>query len=379
MSHRTPLLLLLLALLLAPAALAQIKIGALYNVTGDMSSIDEPGLNGFRLAADEINAEGGLLGEPIEVVATDGQTDQTQLTNAASRLVDVENVVAVGGLNDSTFALAAGPIMQAAGVPYVIAGATLPTLPLQIGEFAFMAPFGDDAQSYAIADYAVEELGIGSYYMLYDQAYDFTLAVREFANERFAELLGADALLLEDSYRSGDADFSSQIARLRELDPQPDAIFMSAVPSDAGNLVQQFREAGFEQPILSADGFDTPLLLDVAGDLANGTYFSTHVALNADDPQVQAFVAAYEEAYGRPPENAFAALGYDTMLIIAEGIRRAGSTDPAAIREALEGIESLDAVTGDIGYSAESHVPEKSVTIIAVEDGAFAFKGEVTP
>jgi branched-chain amino acid transport system substrate-binding protein len=377
MQHRTTAALLLL--LAAPTALAQIKVGALYNVTGDMSSIDAPGLNGFLLAAKQINEQGGLLDEQIEVVSTDGQTDQTQLTNAASRLVDIENVVAVGGINDSTFALAAGPIMQAAGVPYVIAGATLPTLPQQIGEYAFMTPFGDDAQSYAIVDYAVDELGAGSYYMLYDLAYDFTLAVREFANERFTELVGEDALLLEDTFRSGDADFSSQIARLRGLDPQPDVLFMSAVPSDAGNLVQQFREAGFEQPILSADGFDTPLLIDVAGDLANGTYFSTHVALNSDDAQVQDFVAAYEAEYGRPPENAFAALGYDTMLIIADAIERAGSADPAAIQAALEETDGLDAVTGNISYSAESHVPQKSVTIIGVEGGDFVFEGEITP
>ena len=377
MKHRITIALFLL--LAAPAAFAQIKVGALFNVTGDMSSIDAPGLNGFRLAAKQINEQGGLLGEQLEVVATDGQTDQTQLTNAASRLVDIENVVAVGGINDSTFALAAGPIMQAANVPYVIAGATLPTLPQQIGEYAFMTPFGDDAQSFAIVDYAVNELGAESYYMLYDLAYDFTLAVREFANQRFTELIGDDALLLEDTFRSGDVDFSSQIARLRALDPQPDVLFMSGVPSDAGNLVQQFREAGFEQPILSADGFDTPLLTEIAGDLANGTYFSTHVALNSDDPQVQEFVAAYEEEYGQPPENAFAALGYDTMLIIADGIERAGSADPAAIQEALEATNGLDAVTGTITYSEDSHVPQKSVTIIGVEGGEFVFQSEVTP
>ncbi|HZJ09241.1 MAG TPA: ABC transporter substrate-binding protein [Trueperaceae bacterium] len=369
----------LLLLLVAPLAFAQIKIGALYNLTGDMSSIDAPGYNGMRLAVQQINENGGLLGQQIELVSVDGQTDQTQLTNAASRLVDVENVVAVAGINDSTFALAAGPIMQAAGVPYVISGGTLPTLPEQIGEYAFMAPFGDDAQSQAIVDFAVNELGVESYYMLYDQAYDFTLAVREFANERFAELLGEDALLLEDSYQSGDADFSSQIARLRALEEQPDAIFMSAVPSDAGNLVQQFREAGFEQPILSADGFDTPLLVEVAGDLANGVYFSTHVSLTSDDPQVQEFVAAYEAEYGNPPENAFAALGYDSMLLIADAIERAGSAEPDAIRDALAETSGLDLVTGVISYEGDSRVPTKSVTIMGVDNGEYVFQTEVTP
>lgn len=365
--------------LLASFATAQIKVGALYNVTGDMSSLGQPGLNGFLLAAKQINEAGGVLGQQLEVVAADGQTDQTQLTNAASRLVDVENVVAVGGINDSTLALAAGPIIQAAGVPFVIAGGTLPTLPQQIGDCAYMAAFGDNSQAHAIVDYAVNELGAETYYMLYDQAYDFTLAVREFANERFAELVGEDALLLEDTYRSGDADFSAQIARLRALETQPDVLFLSAVPSDAGNLVQQFRAAGFTQPILSADGFDTPLLIEVAGEAANDVYFSTHVALSSDDPQVQNFVKGYTAEYGHPPENAFAALGYDTMMLIADAIKRAGSAESAAICAALEQTTDFDAVTGNISYSAESHVPSKSVTIMGVQDGEFTFMTEITP
>jgi len=372
-------LIFLLPMLIVPLAAAQIRIGSLYNVTGDMSSIDAPGNNGLRLAAKLINASGGLLGQQVEVVTVDGQTDQTQLTNAASRLVNVENVVAVAGINDSTFALAAGPVMQAAGVPFVIAGATLPTLPEQIGDYAFMVPFGDDAQSFAIVDFAIDQLGVETYYMLYDQAYDFTLAVREFANQRFAERLGAGALLLEDSYQSGDADFSSQIARLRALPTPPDAIFMSSVPSDAGNLVQQFREAGFDQPILSADGFDTPLIVEVAGDLSDGVYFSTHTSLSSDDPQVREFVAAYEAEYGHPPENAFAALGYDAMMLIADAIRRAGSADPAAIRDALADTQGLDLVTGTITYAPGSRVPTKSVTIIGVQGGEYLFQAEVTP
>lgn len=168
-------LIFLLPMLIVPLAAAQIRIGSLYNVTGDMSSIDAPGNNGLRLAAKLINESGGLLGQQVEVVTVDGQTDQTQLTNAASRLVNVENVVAVAGINDSTFALAAGPVMQAAGVPFVIAGATLPTLPEQIGDYAFMVPFGDDAQSFAIVDFAIDQLGVETYYMLYDQAYDLSL------------------------------------------------------------------------------------------------------------------------------------------------------------------------------------------------------------
>ncbi|MCQ3943507.1 MAG: hypothetical protein DPW22_09900 [Alphaproteobacteria bacterium] len=164
-----------------------IKIGAMYNVTGGMSSIDAPGLNGMKLAAEEINAAGGVLGRPIEIVAIDGKTDQTAVTNAVSEMIEVNQVVAIGGLNDSTFALAAGPIAQTAGIPFVTAGATLPTLPEQVGDNFFMVPFGDDTQAYAVADYAMDELKAKTAYMLVDQAYDFTTALASFFKERWEE------------------------------------------------------------------------------------------------------------------------------------------------------------------------------------------------
>ena len=354
-----------------------IKIGGMYNVTGGMSSIDDPGLNGMQLMAQQINAAGGVLGRPIEIVAIDGKSDQTTVTNAMSEMIDVHNVVAIGGLNDSTFALAAGPIAQNAGIPFLTAGATLPTLPEQVGDYFFMVPFGDDAQSYAIADYAIEELGATTAWMLVDQAYDFTTALAKFYKERWEESGGE--ILLEDIYQSGDTDFSAQIARLKELDPQPDVLFVSAIPNEAGITTRQIREAGLEQPILSGDGFDTPLIGEVAGDLADAVYYSTHASLDNPDPKVQDFVTAYNAEYGRPPENAFAALGYDMMGLLASAIEQAGSTDPAAIREALAATQGYEAVTGSISYPEGQRKPIKAVTIIQVQDGVYSFAAEATP
>lgn len=364
----------------APAAAPAgepIKIGGVYNVTGGMSSIDAPGLNGMNLAAKEINEAGGLLGRPVEIVAIDGKTDQTTLTNAVSEMINVHNVVAMGGLNDSTFALAAGPIAQQAGVPFVTAGATLPTLPEQIGDYFFMTPFGDDVQAYAVAEYAVQDLDAQTAWMLVDQAYDFTTALAAFFKERFTELGGE--IVLEDEYQSGDTDFSAQIARLNALSPQPDVLFVSAIPNEAGITTKQIREAGLTQPILSGDGFDTPLIGEVAGENADDVYYSTHASLENPDPKVQNFVQAYEAEYGRPPENAFAALGYDMMQQIADAIQRAGSAEPQAIRDALAETQDFQGVTGVIGYEPGQRKPNKSVTIIRVQDGAYSFVQEVTP
>ncbi len=361
----------------APAAAEPIRIGAMYNVTGGMSSIDAPGLNGFKLAAKEINEAGGVLGRPIEIVAIDGKTDQTAVTNAVSEMIDVHKVVAIGGLNDSTFALAAGPIAQQAGIPFVTAGATLPTLPEQIGDYFFMVPFGDDAQAFAVADYAMQELGAKTAWMLVDQAYDFTTALASFFKERWTSNGGE--ILLEDIYQSGDTDFSAQIARLKELDPQPDVLFVSAIPNEAGITTRQIREAGLNQPILSGDGFDTPLIAEVAGELATDVYYSTHTALDNPDPKIQNFVKAYEAEYGRPPENAFAALGYDAMKLIGDAIQRAGSAEPKAIRDALAATKDFPAVTGTITYPEGQRKPIKAVTIIQVQKGVYSFAAEITP
>jgi branched-chain amino acid transport system substrate-binding protein len=360
-----------------PAAGEAIKIGGVYNVTGGMSSIDAPGLNGMQLAAKEINAAGGLLGRPVEIVAIDGKTDQTTLTNAVSEMINVHQVVAMGGLNDSTFALAAGPIAQQAGVPFVTAGATLPTLPEQIGDYFFMTPFGDDVQAYAVAEFAVTDLNAKTAWLLVDQAYDFTTALASFFKERFTALGGE--IVLEDEYQSGDTDFSAQIARLKALSPQPDVLFVSAIPNEAGITTKQIREAGLTQPILSGDGFDTPLIGEVAGENADDVYYSTHASLENPDPKVQGFVTAYQAEYGRPPENAFAALGYDMMMQIADAIGRAGSAEPQAIRDALAETQGFQGVTGVIGYEPGQRKPNKSVTIIRVQDGVYSFTKEVVP
>jgi branched-chain amino acid transport system substrate-binding protein len=140
--------------------------------------------------------------------------------------------------------------------------------------------------------------------------------------------------------------------------------------------VKQFRDKGVDLPIISGDGFDTPLLIDVAGEAANNVYVSTHASWENTDPKVQGFIKAYTETYGNAPENAFAGLGYDTMYIIADALSRASDvSDPAAIRDAIASTSDLKGVTGTVSYLNGSHVPTKSVTINKVENGKFVLSG----
>lgn len=357
------------ALLGSAHAQETIKIGALYNLTGGMSSLDGPSLSGAKLAVKQINAAGGLLGKQLELIAPDGKTDQQETAKAAQRVLS-EGVVAGIGQSDTTFVMAGAPLFQEKGVPFVTSGATHPKLPEWVGNYMFMAPFGDDDQSYAIADYAFDTLKQRKVVVWTDNSMDFTKALSTFFTERFkakgGEIVGTDSFMM------GDTDFSAQIARLAAISPAPDAVFISAIPSEAGISVRQIREAGLKIPVLSGDGFDTPLVASVPGpDMANDVYFSTHTYLADDRPEVAKFIADYKAEYGHDPENSFAPLGYDALNLVAAAIKKANSAEPAKIRDALAETKDFPAVTGTISYTRKTMVPPKPVSIVSVKNGKF--------
>ncbi|QLA14793.1 ABC transporter substrate-binding protein [Desulfolutivibrio sulfoxidireducens] len=361
---------LLASALALPAAAEPLRIAALYNLTGGMSSIDTPGLNGARLAAKRINESGGVLGgRMIEVVGIDTETDQRVAAAAAKKALS-EGVVAGVGYGDTTFVMAAAPLFMERKVPFVTSGATHPELPAWLGEYFFMVPFGDDDQSFAIAKYAMDALGARKVAIWTDEAMDFTTALSRYFKERI--LARGGEVVLEDHFMAGDTDFSAQVARLRNACPRPDAVFVSAIPNEAGLAVKQIRQAGLALPIVSGDGFDTELVATVPGPgLARDVFFSTHTYRGDTRPMVRDFIRDYHAAYGRDPENAFAALGYDAVALIANAIERAGSADSAPLREALDATRDFEGVTGKIAYTRANGVPLKPVAIIGVRGGAY--------
>lgn len=361
-----------LAFSLVCSAYAQetIKIAGMFNLTGGMSSIDAPGLNGAKLKAKLVNDAGGVLGgKMIEVVGYDTKTDQEATAIAAKKALS-EGVIGGVGYGDTTFVMAAAPLFQEKGVPFVTSGATHPMLPQWVGDYMFMAPFGDDDQSFAIADFSIKKLNAKNIAIWTDNSMDFTKALSKFYKQRVEEL-GAK-VVLEDFFMMGDKDFSAQIARLKNTEPKPDVVFVASIPNEAGLTVKQIREAGLTLPIVSGDGFDTELVTTVPGpELANDVYFSTHTYREDTRPEVLEFIEAYQVEYGRPPENAFAALGFDAVGLIVDAMERAGSAEGKALRDALAATKGYKAVTGEITYSRPTGVPVKGVSIISVKNGQY--------
>jgi branched-chain amino acid transport system substrate-binding protein len=146
-------------------------------------------------------------------------------------------------------------------------------------------------------------------------------------------------------------------------------------------VVKQFRDAGLTGPIVGGDGYDTPDILSVAGAAAENVWFSTHALIDAQGGTagIKKFIAAYNKEYGHDPENAFAALGYDSVYLFVDALKRAGSTDAAAIKKALEETKSFPGITGAITFSADAHVPQKGVTLIKIAGGKFTLGAEIVP
>lgn len=367
------LLLLAVGLLLAgPAstsgAVEPIKIGALYNLTGDMAPIDAPALRGVRLKAKLLNQAGGLLpGRLVEVVEIDTHTDLKAAT-AAARKVLTQGVAAGVGYGDTDYVLAAAPLFQDRGVPFMTSGATLPDLPQRVGNCLFMAAFGDDAQAAATAEFAYTRLGARNAVLWTDQTMDFARALAKFFRQSFTP---AGGKIIQEELFSSPRDFPGLIAKFQALRPRPDLIFIAAGPETSALAVKQLREAGVAVPIAGGDSFDSDSLISVPGPkLAHDLYFATHSFRGETRPEVRSFIEAYRQEYGHPPENAFAALGFDAMGLIADAVQRAGTASPLSLRRALSQTKDYHGVTGSISYRP-SQAPRKPVAIIGVRQGRF--------
>ncbi len=355
-----------------------IKVGLGFDLTGGESALDLPASNGAQLAIKEINAAGGVLGRPLEGVSHDTRYDMALTAQIAQQFVEQDGVDAVVGFSDSDSVLASGTILQEAGIPFITAGATSPLLPEQVGDLFFMACFGDNVQAAAAAEYAFENFG-DTAYLLSDTGAEYTTLLGEYFKARFEALGGT--IVLEDEYADDATDFSAQITKLRALAEQPDFYFVSAMPYNVGPVVLQMRQAGIDGPIVGGDGYDTPDIVSVAGESANNVFFTTHALMDSEigTDGIKAFMEAYNAEYGHAPENAFAALGYDAIKLLADAIERAGSTDAAAIQAALLETADFPGITGSITFADGQHIPQKGVTIIQIVDGKFTLAAEVVP
>jgi branched-chain amino acid transport system substrate-binding protein len=272
--------------------------------------------------------------------------------------------------------MAGGEVAEKAGIPVMGCSPTNP-LVTQGKAYYFRACFIDPFQGRVMAKYATEELGIKKVAIIQDVAQDYSVGLAAFFREAFIEMIGdASGIVAFTSYQTGDQDFTAQLAAA--LAEQPDAIYAPGYFGDAALLAKQARELGYEGYIMGGDAWEAPELIQIGGSAAEGLVFSTHYHPDAElSPASPKFVTDFEAEFGERP-SAFAALGYDAYMLVIDAIQRAGSFDPAAIRDAMAATQGYQAVTGTITMDANGDAVKDAV-ILTVENGEFKYLTTVSP
>ncbi len=355
-----------------PVQAAQpLRIAAIFSETGIAASHNAPLVTMTKLAVTEINARGGLLGRRLELVIIDNQSTPIGATMAAKKAVEL-GVVAVIGAHWSSHSLAMAPILQKAGIPMISPGSTNPEVTLT-GNFIFRACFLDSFQGMAMARFARDELKAESAVVLrnIDEAYSIMLA--DFFLDAFRKQGGT--VLADLEYRGNAIDFQSAISRIKEL--APDIVYLPGYTRDSGLMIKQARSMGISAIFLGGDAWDE--IEQFAGASIDGSYQSAPWHPEVPYQPSRELQRLYRRHFSAPITNLSAPLAYDAVNLLAEAIRRAGSADPARVRNALARLENFQGATGTFTFDDNGDPRNKKVIIIRFEDGNRTFYKAISP
>ena len=356
----------------------EILVGYYGDLTGRTASFGQSTRNGVEMAVDEINKAGGVMGRKVRVIVEDDQGEPNKAATVVSKLVNQDKVHAVLGEVASSNSLAAAPKAQEAKVPMISPSSTNPKV-TEVGDYIFRVCFIDPFQGDVMAKFAAKNLKATKAAILYDFNSDYSRGLREFFTRSFKALGGQ--IVEEKSYTQGDRDFSGQLTAIRSANP--DVIYVPGYYGEVGVIANQTKQLGIKAPLLGGDGWDSPQLWQLGGAALNGDYISNHYSVDDPSPAIQKFVAEYKERFKLLPD-ALAALGYDSMKVLADAITRANGTDSAKLRDAIAATKNFTGVTGSITIDKDRNAVKPAVVLKLVWDetskgGKFSYDATIYP
>lgn len=361
------------------AAADTIKIGGCLEMTGGSASFGISSKNGIDLALKKINEKGVLGGKKLSLTVADTKSEASEATNGMQKLISQDKVVAVIGPNQSSAVIAAGAINNGSKVPAITPMGTNPDVTVdpktqKTREYSFRTCFIDPFQGTVMANFASKELKVQKAAILIDNTSDYAKGLAQFFKENFVKNGGA--VVAEEAYLQKDTDFKATLTKIKAA--APDFIYIPGYYQEVGLIVKQAREMGITVPMAGGDGWDSSKLPEIAGKAAlDNTFFSSLYSPDDVSDLNKEFVAEYQKAYNAKPD-VFAALAYDSALLVAKAIEDAKSTEPAKIGAALAKISGFKGVSGEVTFN-EQHNPIKSAVIIEHKDGVQTFKTKVNP
>ncbi|NOT80549.1 MAG: ABC transporter substrate-binding protein [Bacteriovoracaceae bacterium] len=353
------------------ATAADLKVGVVSPMTGATATFGQENVNGIKLAHKKLQKGKGVK---FDIIIEDDKSEAIESTNATRKLLSVDKVSVMIGAPTSSLALASAPIVQEAKIPFITPTATNAKVTM-VGDYITRACFTDDFQGVVMAKFAVQTLKKTKGLVLIENTSDYSKGLAKSFSDEFSKLGGKMVSTDELTYAAKDTDFQSLLRKVKRANPE--FIFIPGYYVEVGLIIRQARALGITVPFLGGDGWDSPKLFEIAGEAVKGSYISNHFAPDDKSPVVQNFVKEYETTYGEKP-GSFAALGYDSVGIIADAIKRAKSTKPADIRAALVATKGYQGITGTITFDKNRN-PTKSAVVLEATPSGYIFHSRVNP
>jgi len=352
---------------------SMIRIGYYGDLSGQTFNFGESAKNGVIMAASEINGLGGINNRKVDVVIEDDKGSPERAATLASKLINQDKVVAIIAGGASGNSLAAAPRAQALKIPFISPSSTDPAV-TRTGDYIFRVCFMDAFQGEVMARLAADTLKAKKTAIMVDFNNPYSRGLSEFFELSFTRRGGE--IVSKQSYAQGDPDYKGQLSTIRAANP--DVIYIPGYYGDVAIMAKQARQLGLNQPLLGGDGWDAPELWELGGDALNNSYITSHYSPGDPSPSIQRFVHDYKMRYGNLEPDAHAALAYDAMNVVADAIRRAGTTDSASLREALALTKDFAGVTGMISMNSDRDAVKPAV-VLKLEDGRRIYQETIQP
>ncbi len=342
-----------------------IKVGAAHALSGPIALYGEPISQGITLAISEIN-ESKFLGEDItiELILEDTAGDKEQAISVFEKLINEDQVVAILGPTLSNSAFASDPIAQEAGIPVIGSSNTASGI-TNMGEFVFRTSLPESAVIPNTLKVVAETRGLSKVAVMYGNDDQFTKSGYDVFAATLDDL-GMEVVATE-TFAKGDTDFNAQLTKIKSLGPQ--AIIASALAEEAANIMIQAEQLGMDVYFIGGNGFNSPKLAEIAGPAAEGAISGAAWFIESPVGANQTFVEAYQAAYGTSPDQ-FAAQAYTAAWVLAHAIKEAGSSQPAAIRVALNNIQDIETPLGIFSFD-DNRDPLHAPVVLIVQDSNF--------
>lgn len=348
---------------------SSIKFGLVMPMTGGSGVMGVSTFNGYTLAAEEINAKGGVNGKKIDKIVTyDDTGNPQQAASGAQKFVDQKDILAIGGSANSSSTLAMIPIIDKGKLPDLVVSSSSPKLAGASPYFYRMA-VQDNQVGPLMGETIIKKIGKTKVAIIYPNN-DYGKGL----NEALANYLtqNGGTVLNSSTYLATDQDFSATLTKIKGLNPE--VIALCGTPADSGMLIKQIKQMGFTVPIIGGTGLYNAKTLEICGPAAEGMYLIGVYIDTNPDPKVQEFVAKYKAKFNQIPDG-FAALAYDQMYVMADAVKRAmdangGKVTRDSFKDALK-TTNYAGVTGNVTFNDKNDWV-RPYLVLTVKDGKFA-------